>query len=41
MAIKNYTTEVPEQRTVGEIIGLLAAKDAAVSEDPGSAGRRV
>lgn len=28
MPIKNYTTEVPEERTVGEIMGLLAGKGA-------------
>jgi hypothetical protein len=28
MPIKNYTTEVAEERTVGEIMGLLAAKGA-------------
>jgi hypothetical protein len=28
MAIKNYTTEVSEDRTVGEIMGLLASKGA-------------
>jgi len=28
MPIKNYTTEVPEERTVGEITGLLAGKGA-------------
>lgn len=30
MPIKNYTTEVPEEKTVGEIIGLLASKGAAM-----------
>jgi hypothetical protein len=28
MPIKNYTTEIAEERTVGEITGLLAAKGA-------------
>jgi len=28
MAIKNYTTSVPEGKTVGEIMGLLAGKGA-------------
>lgn len=28
MPIKNYTTEIAEERTVGEIMGLLAAKGA-------------
>lgn len=28
MPIKNYTTEVAEEKTVGEIMGLLAAKSA-------------
>jgi hypothetical protein len=28
MPIKNYTTEVAEERTVGEIMGLLAEKNA-------------
>lgn len=28
MPIKNYTTEVPEEKTVGEIMGLLAGKGA-------------
>lgn len=28
MPIKNYTTEIPEEKTVGEIMGLLAGKGA-------------